>query len=89
LFDLGLPGKHAFPAEDSALAAMPCPFCNREIDDQAPVCAACGRDTAIPATLIAERAELLAKRDSLRAELAAASARLAERRRRKPSPGPA
>lgn len=68
---------------------MPCPFCNREKDELALVCGACGRDTAIPEKLIEERAELLAKRDSLRAELAAASARLAERRRRKPSAGPA
>ena len=53
------------------------------------VCAACGRDTAVPESLIVERAELLAKRDALRAELAEASARLAERRRRKPRAEPA
>jgi hypothetical protein len=63
---------------------MPCPFCNKELQDAALVCAACGRDTAIPESLIAERAELLAKRDDLRSELAKASARLAECRRRKP-----
>jgi hypothetical protein len=68
---------------------MPCPFCNKEKDDLALVCAACGRDTAIPEMLIAERSELLAKRDSLRTELAAATARLEERRRRKPRAGPA
>ena len=33
------------------------------------VCAACARDIAIPATLIAERDELLRKRDLLRGEL--------------------
>lgn len=53
------------------------------------VCAACGRDTAVPESLIAERAELFAKRDALRAELAQASDRLAERRRRKPRADPA
>ena len=41
------------------------------------VCGACGCDTAIPESLIAERAELLAKGDALRSELATASARLA------------
>ena len=67
---------------------MPCPFCTKELADMALVCAACGRDTAIPETLIAERAELLAKRDKLRSELATASARLAARRRRKPRAEP-
>jgi hypothetical protein len=33
------------------------------------VCAACGRDIAVPATLIAERDDLLRKRDQLRDEL--------------------
>lgn len=47
------------------------------------VCAACGRDIAIPESLIEERAELLAKRDKLLSELAAANARLAARRKRK------
>ena len=68
---------------------MRCPFCNKEKDDLAMVCAGCGRDTAVPESLIVERAELLAKRDALRAELAQASARLAERRRRKPGAEPA
>jgi hypothetical protein len=64
---------------------MQCPFCNAEKDDLAPVCAACSRDTAIPESLITERAELLTKRDRLRSELAEANARLAARRRRKPA----
>ena len=67
---------------------MQCPFCSSEQDDLAKVCAACGRDTAVPALLITERAELLAKRDALRAELDRATARLAERRRRKPRADP-
>jgi hypothetical protein len=67
---------------------MRCPFCNKEKDNLALVCAACGRDIAIPETLIAERAELLAKRDRLRSRLAEANARLAARRRRKPRSEP-
>jgi hypothetical protein len=67
---------------------MQCPFCAKEKDDLALVCAACGRDTAIPETLIAERAELLAKRDHLRSRLAEANARLVARRRRKPRSEP-
>jgi hypothetical protein len=68
---------------------MACPFCKKELADLALVCSACGRDTAIPESLIAERTELLAKRDSLRSELATASARLAARRRRKTRTEPA
>ncbi len=68
---------------------MPCPFCSKEMPDLALVCPACGRDTAIPESLIAERAELLAKRDALRSELAMANARLAARRRPKPRAEPA
>jgi hypothetical protein len=64
---------------------MRCPFCNAEKDDLAPVCATCGRDTAIPESLITERAELMTKRNRLRSELAEANARLAARRRRKPA----
>jgi hypothetical protein len=64
---------------------MRCPFCADEKDEQAPVCSSCGRDTAIPQALIAERAELLQKRDALRAELNEANARLAARRSRKPA----
>jgi hypothetical protein len=67
---------------------MRCPFCNEGKDDLALVCAACGRDTAIPETLIAERAEMLAKRDDLQSKLAEAKARLAARRRRNPRSEP-
>jgi hypothetical protein len=68
---------------------MRCPFCADEKDELALVCASCGRDTAIPEALIAERTELLQKRDALRAELSEANARLAARRGRKPPAKPA
>ena len=61
---------------------MPCPFCHKEKDEQAPVCASCGRDTAVPEALLTERAELVQKRDRLRAELESAQARLAAKRAR-------
>jgi hypothetical protein len=46
-----------------------CPYCLSGTADGALVCAACGRDIAVPATLIAERDDLLRKRDQLRDEL--------------------
>jgi hypothetical protein len=67
---------------------MRCPLCTTDISDDAQVCAGCGRDIAVPDTLIAERIELLAKRDVLKAELDAASERLATRRKRKSGAGP-
>jgi hypothetical protein len=60
----------------------PCPFCHKEKDEQAPICASCGRDTAVPQSLLAERDQLLQKRDKLRAELERAQARLATKRGR-------
>jgi hypothetical protein len=61
---------------------MQCPLCHAEKDEQAPVCASCGRDTAVPQALLTERADLLQKRDRLRAELESAQARLAAKRAR-------
>jgi len=61
---------------------MQCPFCHSEKDEQAPVCASCGRDTAVPEALLTERADLLKKRDRLRAELEKAQARLSAKRAR-------
>jgi len=55
---------------------MQCPFCLSEKEEHAPVCAICARDTAVPEALLTERAELLQKRDRLRAELERAQARL-------------
>jgi hypothetical protein len=46
-----------------------CPYCQAENAERALVCASCARDIAVPATLIAERDDLLRKRDQLRDEL--------------------
>jgi len=59
-----------------------CFFCKAEQDEQAFVCPACGRDTAIPAPLVTEHHALLQKRDRLRSDLIEAKARLASRRRK-------
>ncbi len=48
---------------------MNCPYCRSDNAEDALVCAACSRDIAVPKTLIAERDELLRKRDHLREEL--------------------
>ena len=48
---------------------MNCPYCRSENADDALVCATCWRDIAVPPTLIAERDELLRKRDLLLDEL--------------------
>lgn len=48
---------------------MTCPYCQAENADGALVCASCARDIAVPATLIAERDDLLRMRDQLRDEL--------------------
>ena len=61
---------------------VPCPFCHKEQEEQAPVCASCSRDTAVPQSLLAERDQLLQKRDKLRAELERAQVRLATKRGR-------
>jgi len=51
---------------------MPCPYCRSEHPENVLVCAACSRDIAIPATLIAERDDLSRKRDLVRDELRSA-----------------
>ena len=48
---------------------MRCPYCQSENAEHVLVCVACSRDIAIPATLIAERDDLLRKREELREEL--------------------
>lgn len=48
---------------------MTCPYCRAENAEDALACASCGRDVAVPATLVAERDDLLRKRNELRDEL--------------------
>ncbi len=59
-----------------------CPFCTQPNAEQALVCTACSRDIAIPASLIAERDELVSKRTLARQELAEAKDELERLRRR-------
>ncbi|WP_424631669.1 hypothetical protein [Bradyrhizobium sp. SYSU BS000235] len=56
---------------------MICPYCLKENVDEVLVCVTCSRDIAVPATLIAERDDLIAKRDAAREELQRAMAELA------------
>ncbi len=51
------------------------------MDERASVCPTCNRDVAIPPSLLSERAELLDKRERMRARLEEAKSRLAARRR--------
>jgi hypothetical protein len=55
---------------------MSCPFCLTENAANALVCSSCARDIAVPASLIAEREELVRKRDSVRGELTRARGEL-------------
>lgn len=55
---------------------MSCPFCQSDNASSALVCAACGRDIAVPESLLAERDALLRKRDILREALTAATSEL-------------
>jgi hypothetical protein len=48
---------------------MNCPYCRSQNEEETLVCLACSRDIAVPPTLIAERDQLLRKRDALRDEL--------------------
>lgn len=66
---------------------MICPFCESDNASSALVCVACARDIVVPKSLLAERDELIRKRDILRQELAAARAELEkwERRNRRSS----
>lgn len=55
---------------------MICPYCLKENADAVLVCTTCSRDIAVPETLIAERDDLLKKRDAAREELQSALAEL-------------
>lgn len=56
---------------------MICLYCLKENDDKALVCVTCSRDIAVPEALIAERDDLVKKRDAAREELQRAMAELA------------
>lgn len=64
---------------------MACPYCLSENPAAALVCVACARDIAIPATLIAERDDLLRKRDLIRDQLSVARAEIEAIMRRRRS----
>jgi hypothetical protein len=67
---------------------MICPFCRKENASNALVCESCSRDIAVPEKLLAERDDLVRKRDILRRELLAARAELEQlnrRRKRRPA----
>ena len=61
---------------------MMCPFCLKENASKALVCDSCSRDITIPQSLIAERDDLVRKRDIVRKQLLEASAELEELTRR-------
>ncbi|MBI3700194.1 MAG: hypothetical protein HY242_07080 [Afipia sp.] len=56
--------------------ALECPYCAQPNADRALVCNSCARDIAIPASLIAERDDLIRKREAVREELSRAKAEL-------------
>jgi hypothetical protein len=58
-----------------------CPFCMQENAASALVCASCSRDIAVPVSLLAERDELVQKRDFVRQQLIEARAGLEALRR--------
>jgi hypothetical protein len=67
---------------------MMCPFCLKENGLNALVCNSCSRDITVPESLIAERDELISKRDTLHEKLSAARAeleRLRHRKKRRPA----
>lgn len=63
-------------------AATECPYCTQPNAPHALVCCSCSRDIAVPASLIAERDDLIRKRAKAQEELASAKAELETLRRR-------
>jgi hypothetical protein len=62
-----------------------CPFCAQENAPHAVVCCSCARDIVVPPSLIAERDDLIHKREGVRGELLKAKLELdAARRAKKP-----
>jgi hypothetical protein len=58
-----------------------CPFCGHENQSITLVCGSCARDIAIPPSLIAERDDLVRKRDVAREELLRTRAELEQLKR--------
>lgn len=58
-----------------------CPFCAQPNADHAIACNSCCRDITIPVSLVAERDDLIRKRDAVRDELVRAKAELEKYRR--------
>ena len=56
--------------------AFECPFCAQPNADHALACNSCCRDITIPASLLAERDDLIRKREAVREELSRAKAEL-------------
>ncbi len=56
--------------------AFECPFCAQPNADHALACNSCCRDITIPASLLAERDDLVRKREAVREELSRAKAEL-------------
>lgn len=61
---------------------MICPYCARENPPAALICGSCARDIVVPASLIAERDDLLRKRGLVQRELDEARQELQVLRRR-------
>jgi hypothetical protein len=56
--------------------SIACPFCLASIPAKTLVCGSCGRDVAVPESSIAERDELIRKREQVREELSRAKSEL-------------
>ncbi len=56
--------------------AFECPFCAQPNADHALACNSCCRDITVPASLLAERDDLIRKREAVRDELSRAKAEL-------------
>jgi hypothetical protein len=53
-----------------------CPFCLKENGPEALVCGSCARDIAVPKSLLAERDDLIQKRDAVLRDLMKAKAEI-------------
>ncbi len=63
---------------------LECPYCAQPNADHALACNSCCRDITVPASLLAERDDLIRKREAVREELSRAKAELERYKIRKP-----